>query len=53
VKTTEVLLGLPPMTLFDWRAVPLSQELAQSIPDSAPAYTGVVPPTPFLGRGVP
>ena len=53
VKTTEVLLGLQPMTLFDWRAVPLSQELAQSIPDSAPAYTGVVPPTPFLGRGVP
>ena len=53
VKTTEVLLGLAPMTLFDWRALPLSDELARSLAASNATYTAVVPPTPFLGRGVP
>ncbi|HMC38144.1 MAG TPA: bifunctional YncE family protein/alkaline phosphatase family protein, partial [Acidimicrobiales bacterium] len=51
VKTTEVLLDLPPMTLFDSRAEPLHQMVAASVPGPStgvPTYTAVRPPTPFL-----
>jgi DNA-binding beta-propeller fold protein YncE len=49
-KTVEVLLGLPPLTLFDQRAVPLHDMVASSAPASAPAFTAVVPLTPFLAN---
>ena len=51
VKTAEVLLGLPPMTLFDARATPMHQMVAATVPGPrtyVPAYTAVRPPTPFL-----
>jgi hypothetical protein len=49
LKTAETLLGLPPLTLFDWRATPLDDVVANAVPAVAPAYDVVVPPTPFLG----
>jgi hypothetical protein len=52
LKTAELLLHLPPLTLFDWRAVPLDDVVADAVPSSAPVYDAVVPPTPFL-EGVP
>ena len=48
LKTTENLLGLQPMTLFDWLASPLHEMVAPGTPAPAPAYTAVKPPTPFL-----
>lgn len=51
VKTAEVLLGLPPMTLFDARAVPMHEMVAAALPGTGtdvPTYTAVRPPTPFL-----
>jgi DNA-binding beta-propeller fold protein YncE len=51
VKTAEVLLGLPPMTLFDSRAEPMHSMVAANLPGAGttvPAYTAVRPPTPFL-----
>jgi DNA-binding beta-propeller fold protein YncE len=47
-KTTEVLLGLKPMTLFDARAVPLQQAVADTTGASTAPYSAVYPPTPFL-----
>ena len=49
LKTAETLLDLPPLTLFDWRATPLDDVVANSVPAVASAYDAVVPPTPFLG----
>jgi hypothetical protein len=47
-KTTEALLGLPPLTLFDSTAVPLQEVVGDSIGSSPGTYTAVYPPTPFL-----
>jgi DNA-binding beta-propeller fold protein YncE len=54
LKTVEILLGVPPLTLFDWRAVPLHDVIAadDAAIDAVP-YKAVLPPTPFFGRGVP
>lgn len=52
-KTTEALLGLPPLTLFDARAVPLQQVVADQLVAHAPTYTAVYPPTPFLSGRIP
>ena len=49
LKTAEVLLGLPPMTLFDWRAVPLQDVVGQGVPATPPVYQAVAPLTPYLG----
>jgi DNA-binding beta-propeller fold protein YncE len=53
LKTVEIFLGVPPLTLFDWRAMPLHDVLApdDTAIDAAP-YAAVLPLTPFLGRGV-
>ncbi len=50
LKTAETLLGIPPMTLFDWRAIPLASLVApdQAYAASAPSYSAVPPSTPFL-----
>jgi hypothetical protein len=52
LKTVEILLGIKPLTMWDWRAVPLHDVLA---PDDAARndspYTAAVPLVPFLGRG--
>jgi hypothetical protein len=47
-KTTEVLLGLKPMTLFDARAAPLQQVVADTTGASTTPFAAVYPPTPFL-----
>jgi hypothetical protein len=55
LKTIEVLFGLPPLTLYDARAVPLHDVLVPSL-DQAQAvpYRAVRPLTPFLvGSGAP
>ena len=52
-KTAEVLLGLPPMTLFDARAVPLQQIVANGLGTNTATYTAVYPPTPFLSGRIP
>ena len=52
-KTTEALLGLKPLTLFDARAVPLQQIVADKIGANGGAYTAVYPPTPFLSGRLP
>ncbi|MHB8594029.1 MAG: YncE family protein [Acidimicrobiales bacterium] len=48
LKTTEVLLGLKPLTLFDRLAVPLQDVIADA--PNGSSYDAVVPPTPFLGN---
>jgi DNA-binding beta-propeller fold protein YncE len=48
LKTTELLLGLKPLTFFDWRAAPLHDVLADTTGANAVKYTAVCPPTPFL-----
>jgi DNA-binding beta-propeller fold protein YncE len=48
LKTVEVLLGLPPLTFFDWRATPLDDVVAPSYTGTGAAYQAVIPPTPFL-----
>ncbi|MHB8512241.1 MAG: bifunctional YncE family protein/alkaline phosphatase family protein [Actinomycetota bacterium] len=53
LKTIEVLLGLKPLTLFDWTAAPLQDVMAPNdSPINNAPYTAVVPIVPFLGRGV-
>lgn len=52
-KTTEALLGLPPLTLFDARAVPLQQIVAGEIGANTAEYKAVYPPTPFLSGRLP
>jgi DNA-binding beta-propeller fold protein YncE len=49
LKTAEILLGLPPLTLFDSRSAPLQSVVA--IPSTAndSPYQLVVPAVPFLG----
>jgi len=47
-KTTEILLGLKPLTLFDARAAPLQQAVADTTGATTTPYTAVFPPTPFL-----
>jgi DNA-binding beta-propeller fold protein YncE len=49
LRTTEVLLGLPPLTLYDATAVPLAEVVGDAIPAQAPAYAAVRPLAPFLG----
>ena len=49
LRTTEILLGLPPLTLYDATAVPLAQVIGNDVPQQAPVYTAVRPLTPFLG----
>jgi DNA-binding beta-propeller fold protein YncE len=48
LRTTELLLGLPAMTLYDAMATPLADVIADAVPASAPAYTAVRPAYPFL-----
>jgi len=48
LKTTEVLLGLSPLTLFDRLATPLQDVIGDGT--VAPGYSAVLPPTPFLGN---
>jgi hypothetical protein len=48
LRTTEVLLGLPPLTLFDATATPLADVIGDRVPAQAPAYTAVRPAFPFL-----
>lgn len=52
-KTAEALLGLPPLTLFDARAVPLQQIVADTIGKNTAGYKAVYPPTPFLSGRLP
>ena len=47
-KTSELLLGLAPLTFFDWRAAPLHDVLANRTGANSAIYTPVCPPTPFL-----
>lgn len=47
-KTTEVLLGLKPLTYFDARAVPLQQVVANRTGASMTPYNAVYPLVPFL-----
>ncbi|HZU79999.1 MAG TPA: hypothetical protein VE991_08780, partial [Acidimicrobiales bacterium] len=49
LKTAEILLGLPPMTLYDWRASPLQSVVATTATADDAPYDAVVPLTPFLG----
>ncbi|MHB8438293.1 MAG: YncE family protein [Acidimicrobiales bacterium] len=51
LKTAEILLGLPPLTLFDWRAAPLQSVVAEPSVANDSVYHLVVPATPFLGGG--
>jgi DNA-binding beta-propeller fold protein YncE len=51
-KTTEILLGLPPMTLFDARAVPLQQVVADTTGASNEPYSATYPAVPFLSGRV-
>jgi DNA-binding beta-propeller fold protein YncE len=52
LRTIEILLGLPPMTLYDSTATPLADVIANQVPDQAPTYTAVKPAAPFLiGQG--
>jgi len=48
LKTTEDLLGLQPLTVFDWLASPLHQMVAPRASPPAPAYRAVKPAVPFL-----
>jgi hypothetical protein len=48
LRTTELLLGLPPLSLNDATATPLDQVMANQLPSGAPAYTAVKPLVPFL-----
>ncbi|MGI8493569.1 MAG: bifunctional YncE family protein/alkaline phosphatase family protein [Acidimicrobiales bacterium] len=49
LKTSEVLLGLKPLTLFDWMASPLQDVVANRPGNST--YQAVDPAVPFLGGG--
>jgi DNA-binding beta-propeller fold protein YncE len=52
LKTVEVLFGLPPLTLFDWRATPLQDVLVPSLAARTPStYQAVTPAVPFLLTG--
>jgi hypothetical protein len=54
LKTSEVLLHMPPLSLFDWRSTPLGDVVAPSLAAiNSATYSAVLPPTPFLGHGVP
>jgi DNA-binding beta-propeller fold protein YncE len=53
LRTTELLLGLPAMTLYDATAVPLADVIGDRIPSRAPAYSAVRPDVPFLGTSTP
>jgi DNA-binding beta-propeller fold protein YncE len=48
LRTTELLLGLPPMTLYDATATPLADVIGDRIPSQPPTYTAVRPTAPFL-----
>jgi len=48
LRTTELLLGLPPMTLYDATATPLADVIGDSIPTQGAPYTAVRPAAPFL-----
>lgn len=48
LKTAEVLLGLPPLTLFDARSAPLQSMLATPSTTNDSGYQLAVPATPFL-----
>jgi hypothetical protein len=48
LKTVEVLLGLPALTIYDQNAVPLHDLVVDALPATAPGFTAVRPPTPFL-----
>jgi hypothetical protein len=48
LRTTEILLGLRPLTLFDATAVALAGVIGDRVPSRAPAYTAVAPEVPFL-----
>ena len=49
LKTAEILLGLPPLTLFDWRSAPLQSVVATPATANDSTYNLAVPATPFLG----
>jgi DNA-binding beta-propeller fold protein YncE len=48
LRTIEVLLRLPPLSLYDATATPLAQVMAERVPARAPGYTAVRPLAPFL-----
>jgi DNA-binding beta-propeller fold protein YncE len=48
MRTVELLLGLPPLTLYDATAPPLEQVIGNRIPGKAPTYTATRPLAPFL-----
>ena len=48
MRTVELLLRLPPLTLYDATAPPLEQVIGDQIPERAPTYTATRPLTPFL-----
>jgi YVTN family beta-propeller protein len=47
IKTAETLLGLPPLSIFDWRAAPLADVVGDA-PTAAAPYDVVRPATAFL-----
>jgi DNA-binding beta-propeller fold protein YncE len=53
LRTTEILLGLRPMTLYDATATPLAEVIGDRIPATAPAYGAVRPLVPFLSSQPP
>jgi sugar lactone lactonase YvrE len=52
-KTTEALLGLPAMTLFDQTSTPLQQLVASRTGANTAPYTAVYPTVPFLSGRAP
>jgi hypothetical protein len=52
LKTIEVMFKLPPITVYDKAAVPMSDMVVDSLDEAAvnaeQPYTAVRPPTPFL-----
>jgi hypothetical protein len=49
LKTAEILLGLPPLTLFDSRSAPLQSVVATPSTANDSPYQLAVPAVPFLG----
>ena len=47
LKTAEMLLRLPPLSIYDWRATALSDVVGDA-PSTTPAYKVVRPATAFL-----
>jgi len=48
LRTTELLLGLPPLTLYDATATPLADVIGDRVPARPATYTALTPLVPFL-----